>query len=424
MEIFNYLQQKDEFEGILRRKDDFSVLDVVQDIISRVRNEGDAALLELSNKFDDAGFVELEDMVVSEEEFAVARERVSGELKAALQRSYERICAYHQRQMPQDLVYEDDLGVELGNVWRSIERVGVYAPGGSASYPSSVLMSAAVARVAGVDEVILCAPTSEGRLNDAILVAAEICGIEKVYKIGGAQAIAAMAVGTDLIAKVDKVVGPGNAYVAGAKKLLFGEVGIDMIAGPTDLTIVCDKNCRVEWVAMDALSQLEHGADSQVFVICDCEDFASQVLMQMREMAQKLPRHDIIAKSLENSAFVVVEDLNLAPEIVNRIAPEHLELMQDGAREMVAKIRNAGAIFVGKYTPEAVGDYIAGPSHVLPTNGTARFASGLSVYDFLKRVSLISCGKEGLEELARDVVVLAESEGLLGHALRVKNFSL
>lgn len=422
MKIFDYSSDKRLIDGFLQdsKSSNLAVTRSVEEIIDVVRHDRDTALLNFSNKFDGANFEFVSDFVVSEKEIEEAKNRIKPEVFKALKHSYDRIYSYHKKQLPQDFYYEDEIGVGLGNLWRNIEKVGVYAPGGTASYPSSVLMCAVPAIVAGVKEIVLCAPTSKGKMNDAVLVAADLCGIKKIYKIGGAQAIAALAYGTSAVDKVDKIVGPGNSYVATAKKILFGEVGIDMIAGPTDLTIIADENISPELVAADALSQLEHGADSKVFIITDNEKYAQNVMVAISDLKEKLPRRHIIDESLQNSAVIIVDDIELSAEIANKIAPEHLEIACKNPQRLVKKINNAGAIFLGNYTPESIGDYIAGPSHTLPTNSTARFASGLSVYDFLKRVSLMSCSEESFLRLADDTMILAESEGLDAHKLCVE----
>ncbi len=421
MKTFNIKTQKSEFLQFLQSsaQTEKSVVRTVEEIIDIIKKDGDKALINFCNKFDGANFEFARDFIVSDEEILQAKSRISPELQNALKRAYERIFSYHQKQMPKDLIYQDEEGVKLGNLWRSIKKIGVYAPGGTASYPSSVLMSAVPAIVAGVEEIVLCAPTSDGKMNDAVLVAASLCGIKKIYKIGGAQAIAALTYGTDCIGKVDKIFGPGNAYVATAKKILFGEVGIDMIAGPTDLTIIVDEKTSPKFAAIDALSQLEHGADSKIFIIAESEKIADKILFEISGIAQNLPRSEIIYKSLQNSAVIVVENIDEVCDVVNLIAPEHLEIMCQNPEKFVDKITNAGAIFLGQHSPESIGDYIAGPSHTLPTSSTARFSSGLSVYDFMKRMSLISCDQNAFNALANDAEILAKAEGLDAHALSI-----
>lgn len=396
------------------------VTKTVTEIIENTKKNGDKALISFSNKFDKTSYKKSQDFIVSKKEFELAEKALGKDIKDALKTAYKRIVNYHKKQLPTDFYFTDETGVELGNSWRAVESIGVYVPGGSASYPSSVLMSAIPGIVAGVKEISICAPSTAGKINPAVLYAAKICGIEKVYKIGGAQAITALAFGSESIKKVNKIVGPGNSYVATAKKILFGEVGIDMIAGPTDVTIIADKNNNHNWIAADALSQLEHGVDSKAFIITDNLEFANKVLSSIFAMKEKLSRKEIIEKSLENSAIFVIKNLDEACHLVNFIAPEHLEMAIKNPKKILSKITNAGAIFLGNYTPEAIGDYIAGPSHTLPTSATAKFSSGLSVFDFLKRISIISCNKKAFDNLAKATMVLAESEGLTAHKLSVE----
>ena len=398
----------------------FNIAKTVEGIIEEVKKNGDAALIYYSNNLDKTSFKKSEDLCISQKEILDSEKFVSKEVREALKMAYSRIESYHKKQLPKDFDFTDEAGVRLGNFWRAIDPIGIYVPGGTASYPSSVLMSAVPAIVAGVKEIVMCAPTSAGKINPAILFAAKICGIKKIYKIGGAQAIAALAYGTKKIEKVNKIVGPGNSYVATAKKILFGEVGIDMIAGPTDVTIIADKNNNPDWIAADALSQLEHGMDSKAFIITDDENFALKISAAIASLSQKLPRKKIIEQSLKNSAILVIKNLDDAAEIVNFIAPEHLEIATKNPQKFLPKIKNAGAIFLGNYTPEAIGDYIAGPSHTLPTSSSAKFSSGLSVFDFLKRISLISCDKKSFSKLAKATSVLAECEGLDAHKLSIE----
>ncbi len=402
------------------QKTDLNIAVTVEEIIYDVRKNGDKALISYSNEFDKTHFKKTDDFFVSEKELAVAEKNLHPEVKNALKMAYSRIKNYHQKQLPADFNFKDDQGVELGNIWRAIDSIGIYTPGGTASYPSSVLMSAVPAIVAGVSNISMCVPANAGEINPAVLFAAKICGIKKIYKIGGAQAIAALAFGTKTVAKVNKIVGPGNAYVACAKKILFGQVGIDMIAGPTDLIIIADKTANPAWVSADALSQLEHGIDSKVFVITDDQNFALKILTEISALKEKLPRKKIIEKSLKNSAIFVVKNLNDAAHLVNFIAPEHLEIATKNPEKFLPKIQNAGAIFLGNYTPEAIGDYMAGPSHTLPTSASAKFSSGLSVFDFLKRISLISCDQKSFNNLADATSLLAACEGLDAHKLSVE----
>ena len=392
---------------------------IIKKLILDVQKNGDKALIKTCNKFDGAKFKTPDDLIFSEEEIKNSAKLVSKPVASALKTAFSRIKKYHQKQMPKDFNFKDDEGVELGNCWRAIESVGIYAPGGTASYPSSVLMSAIPAIIAGVKNISLCAPTSAGQINPAVLYAAKLCGIKTIYKIGGASAIAALTFGTKTVKKVNKIAGPGNSYVAGAKKLLFGEVGIDMIAGPTDITIIADKDNDPDWIAADALSQLEHGPDSKAFIITDDKAFAQKVIDAIDKLKKQLPRLKIIEKSLKNSAIFIVKNLQDAPKISNFIAPEHLEISTKNAKKFLNKIQNAGAVFLGKYAPESIGDYMAGPSHTLPTLGSAKFSSGLSVFDFLKRISIISCDKKSFSKIADETSLLAECEGLQAHKLSV-----
>ena len=401
------------------QKEDLEISESVIKIIAQIKKSGDAALIKLSNQFDKTRFKKSADFVVSAKEMADAQKAVSKEVKSALEQAFKRIKSYHEKQLPKDFRYHDKEGVELGNLWRAIERVGIYTPNGTASYPSSVLMSAVPALVAGVKNISMCVPTSAGKINPVILVAAKICKISKIYKVGGAQAVTALAYGTSTISKVDKIVGPGNSYVASAKKILFGEVGIDMIAGPTDITIIADKNNDTNWIAADALSQLEHGVDSKAFIITDNEDFAVRVVTSIHKISATLPRQEIIEQSIENSAIFVIKNLKDAAHLANFIAPEHLQIAVKNPEKFVDKIQNAGAIFLGNYTPEAIGDYMAGPSHTLPTSASAKFSSGLSVFDFLKRISLISCDQKSFTKLAKSTSALAACEGLHAHQLSI-----
>ena len=333
---------------------------------------------------------------------------------------FARVFEYHQKQLPQNFSYQDAIGNSLGNIWQAIEKVAIYVPGGTATYPSSVLMNAVPAIVAGCKDIAMVTPSIKGKINDAVLVAAEICGIKTVYKTGGAAAIAGLALGTKTISKVDKIVGPGNSFVAIAKKQLFGEVGIDMIAGPTDILVIADKENNPDWVAADLLSQLEHGIDSRAILISDDLEFVNLVNKSLGKLAKSLSRIDIIKQSLKKSALILVKNLEQdGAKIANQIAPEHLEIMTKKPEKILNQIKNAGAVFLGKYSPEAIGDYIAGPSHTLPTIGTARFSSGLSVFDFLKRMSVINCSKNGFENLQDQAALLAQIEGFEAHKLSI-----
>ena len=399
----------------------FDVEKRAKEIIDEVKKNGDAALISYSNTFDKTNFSTAKDLIFSEKEIENSEKLVDKKVASALKLAFARIKKYHQKQLPKDFLFKDKEGVELGNCWRAVDCAGIYVPGGTASYPSSVLMSVVPALVCGVKEIAICAPTNAGKINPAVLFAAKICGVKKIYKIGGSQAIAALAYGTKTVKKVNKIVGPGNSYVACAKKIIFGEAGIDSIAGPSDITIIAQKNViSAAWVAADALSQLEHGVDSKAFIITDSRVFAKEILTEIATTKTKLPRQKIIEESLKNSAIFVLKNIDEASVLANFIAPEHLEIATKNPKKFLPKIRNAGAIFLGNYTPETIGDYMAGPSHTLPTEGTAKFSSGLSVFDFLKRISLISCDKNSFAKLAEATSILAACEGLNAHKFSVE----
>jgi histidinol dehydrogenase len=396
-----------------------SNLESVEQIIELVKIKQDEAIIDLTNKFDKTSAKTIQDLEISSQEIQDSEKNLDEALINAINISFDRIKSYHQKQLPKDFIYQDNTKTTLGNIWRPIDKIGVYVPGGTASYPSSVLMSCIPAIVAGVKNITIFAPSNAGKINPATLYCAKICGVEKIYKIGGAQAIAAMAYGTSTIDAVDKIVGPGNSFVALAKKSLYGKVGIDMIAGPTDITIIADDSANPEWVAIDALSQLEHGIDSKAFIICDNQKFADKIQHFVNIHYPKLSRHKIIEESLKNSAIFIIDDINHAHILANMIAPEHLEICTNNPLQHLSKINNAGAVFLGNYSPEAIGDYMAGPSHTLPTSGTAKFQSGLSVYDFLKRLSLISCTKESFDQLKVATSIFANCEGLSAHQLSI-----
>lgn len=388
-------------------------------ILEDVRQHGDAALLRYTREFDRHASI-----IVQPEEIAEAKKACppGSPVYQALCEAKTRITAYHQAQMPEELDYIDHQGVRLGNLWRPVQTVGMYVPGGRASYPSSVLMNAIPALVAGAKRCVMVVPAPDNHLNPAVLLAADMLGIQDIFKVGGAQAIAALAYGTDTIPAVDKIVGPGNAFVASAKRQVFGQVGIDMIAGPSEILIVADATQPPEWVAADLLSQAEHDTAARSLLITADKAWAEQVLVAIERCLAALDRHDIASTSWnQHGAIILVPELQDAVPLINQIAPEHLQLMMAPERyeAMLPLIHSAGAIFLGNYTPEAIGDYMAGPSHVLPTSGTARFSSGLSVYDFLKRVSLIGCSREAFEALAPATEALATSESLGAHALSI-----
>ncbi|MDX2074240.1 MAG: histidinol dehydrogenase [Alphaproteobacteria bacterium] len=390
---------------------------IVATIISHIRKEGDASLIRLTDQFDRHA-LSPETMRVSEREIANALSLCAPELMKSLKLASARIKSYSEKQMPADLDYVDESGTRLGHRWSAIDAVGLYVPGGTAAYPSSVLMNAIPAKVAGVKRLVMVVPCPEGVLNSAVLAAAHVAGVDEIYKIGGAQAVAALAFGTETIKPVYKIVGPGNAYVAEAKRQVFGTVGIDMIAGPSEILVLSDNKSNPAWVAADLLSQAEHDPLAQSILITDDARFAESVEAELEKMLKTLPRQNIARASWEHyGAIITVENWQQACDIANDIAPEHLELMTENAEELAKNIRHAGAIFIGRHTPEAVGDYIAGPSHVLPTSRTARFSSGLSVFDFLKRSSIISCTQESFEAVRPYGEVLAHTEGLGAHEL-------
>lgn len=401
---------------------DNEVINSVNVIIFDVASRGDEAVLEYTNKFDRANAASISELKVTSDEIETAYKACEKEVIDALELAATRIRIYHEKQMPVDFVYNDGLGVRLGNVWKAIEKIGIYVPGGLASYPSSVLMNAIPAKVAGAKRIVMVVPAPDGKLNPAVLAAAKIAGVSEIYKIGGAQAIAALANGTDTIPCVDKIVGPGNAYVAAAKRYFYGTVGIDMIAGPSEILVVADNKNNSDWIAADLLSQAEHDENARAVLITDDTAFAQKVIASVEKTLKTLERRGIAGKSWEkNGAVIIAEDWAEVVKLVDTIAPEHLELAVDDdvADDIAKRVSNAGAIFLGRYTPEAVGDYIAGPSHVLPTAGTARFSSGLSVYDFMKRVSIIGCTEKSFNNLAKATENLANKEGLGAHALSV-----
>lgn len=394
---------------------------VVRQIIIDVKNNGDEAIIKYTNQFDKTNVASIKQLKVEPDEIENAVRNCKPELIKALEHAKARIYSYHKKQMPEDFDYIDDAGVRLGNIWRPVQAVGLYVPGGKASYPSSVLMNAIPAQVAGVQDIVMVTPAPGGLINPAVLAAAKIAGVKEIYKIGGAQAVAALAFGGNSLPMVDKIVGPGNAFVAAAKRELSNIVGIDMIAGPSEILVVADSKMDPRWVAADLLSQAEHDETAQSILICDDEDYAQTVINQVHEYLTKLSRADIAKISWQNKAVVIVDPgFKNTVDLINFIAPEHLELAITDANEMASKVRNAGAIFIGRYTPEAIGDYLGGPSHVLPTSGTARFSSGLSVYDFIKRTSLIACSKAAFNNIASDTALLAATEGMTAHELSVR----
>jgi histidinol dehydrogenase len=392
---------------------------IVRDIIARVRDDGDAALIDYTRRFDRFDLDE-DHIAVSETEVDEALNSVDAETLDALRFAHARIAAHHARQMPRDDRYTDPIGVELGSRWTAVEAVGLYVPGGTASYPSSVLMNAVPAKVAGVERIVMTVPTPDGALNPLVLAAARIAGVSEIYRVGGAQAIAALAYGTRTIAPVAKIVGPGNAFVAAAKRRVFGTVGIDMIAGPSEVLIIADGANDPVWLAADLLAQAEHDAAAQSILITDDARLGDAVAAEVERQLALLPRGETAAASWRDfGAIILVGDLEDAVPLANRIAAEHLELAMDDADAFVPKIRNAGAIFIGRHTPEVIGDYVGGSNHVLPTARSARFSSGLSVLDFVKRTSILKLGPDQLRALGPAAIALARAESLDGHAASV-----
>jgi histidinol dehydrogenase len=406
-----------QFAALLSaRGDEADVAQAARAIIADVRRRGDAALVELSNRFDKAG-VSVETLRLAQSEIDAAASHCEAKMLAALDVAATRIETYHRKQIPADAWFGDATGAKLGWRWTPLDSVGLYVPGGTAAYPSSVLMNAIPARVAGVGRVAMVTPATGGAINPLVLAAAKRAGINEVYRVGGAQAIAALAYGTASIAAVDKIVGPGNAYVAAAKREVFGQVGIDSIAGPSEILVVADRDNNPDWIAADLLSQAEHDTASQSILDTDDADFANQVEAAIERALALLPREKIARKSWEDhGAIILVARLGDGAALVNAIAPEHLEIATADPDNFLKDVRHAGAIFLGRYTPEAVGDYIAGPNHVLPTSRTARFSSGLSVLDFMKRSTLLRCEAPTIAALGPDAITLAEAEGLDGHA--------
>ena len=391
----------------------------VRQIIDTVRADGDDALRAYSLKFDRADLAEL-GIAVSREDIEQAYAAADAETVEALKFARDRIHAHHRRQRPQDDRYTDPIGVELGSRWTAIESVGLYVPGGTASYPSSVLMNAVPAKVAGVDRIVICVPAPSGIINPLVLVAADLAGVSEIYRVGGAHAVAALAYGTATIKPVVKIVGPGNAYVAAAKRQVFGTVGIDMIAGPSEVLIVADGANDPDWIAADLLAQAEHDAAAQSILITDDAGFARAVEAAVERQLQLLPRAETAAASWRDfGAVILVKRIADAPPLVDRIAAEHLELAIDDAEAFLERIRNAGAVFLGRHTPEVIGDYVGGSNHVLPTARSARFSSGLSVLDFMKRTSILKLGPDQLRQLAPAAIALAKAEGLEAHGRSV-----
>ena len=423
MKIRRFSTQDTDFEQKLKdllafeTAQDDSIDQVVADILRDVKKRGDTAVLEYTNRFDKTNASQLADLEITQAELKIALESLPTEQRDALEQAAARVRSYHEKQLMQSWSYTEADGTLLGQQVTSLDRVGLYVPGGKAAYPSSVLMNAIPAKVAGVQELIMVVPTPNGEKNQLVLAAAAVCGVDRVFCIGGAQAVGALAYGTQTVPQVDKIVGPGNAYVAAAKRRVFGVVGIDMVAGPSEILVISDGQSNPDWTAMDLFSQAEHDELAQAILLSPDADFLDKVAASIDRQVEEMPRKDIIRTSLENrGALIQVKDLDEAATICNYIAPEHLELSMNNALEFSAKIKHAGAIFMGRDTCEALGDYCAGPNHVLPTSRTARFSSPLGVYDFQKRSSLIMVSSEGAQKLGKIAATLAYGEGLQAHA--------
>ena len=389
----------------------------VEKIIDAVKQNGDASVLDYTNQFDSLKAHSISELIISHKRLKESFDNLESEQKNALSIAAERIKSYHLNQVQESWTYKEEDGSVLGQKITPLERAGLYVPGGKAAYPSSVLMNSIPAKVAGVEELIMVVPTPNGVINELVLAAAYVAEVDLVITIGGAQAIAALAYGTESIPKVDKIVGPGNIYVATAKRQVFGQVGIDMIAGPSEILIICDGNTNPDWIAMDLFSQAEHDEDAQAILLCPDEDFIKEVEMSISKLLPTMEREQIIKTSLKNrGALILTQDIDDAVKISNRIAPEHLELSVEDPESILDDIKHAGAIFMGKYSSEALGDYCAGTNHVLPTSSTARFSSPLGVYDFTKRSSIVMASKDGAKKLGETASVLAFGEGLEAHA--------
>ncbi|MEA3405162.1 MAG: histidinol dehydrogenase [Pseudomonadota bacterium] len=395
-----------------------SVNDIVKEVVNKVRTEGDAALLEYTERFDRLALKTGAELQIPQAELQAALQRIPADQRSALELSAERVRSYHKNQIQESWSYTEADGTMLGQQVTPLDSVGLYVPGGKAAYPSSVIMNAIPAKVAGVEKLIMVVPTPDGEVNDMVLAAAAICEVDAVFTLGGAQAVAALAYGTETVPVVDKIVGPGNIFVATAKRMVFGTVGIDMIAGPSEILVYCDGKTDPDWIAVDLFSQAEHDEDAQSILVTPDAEFAEKVYESMNRLLPTMPREAIIRKALDDrGAIIVVEDETQALEMINVIAPEHLELSVEDPQSLLPKIRHAGAIFMGRFTAEALGDYCAGPNHVLPTSRTARFSSPLGVYDFQKRSSLIMCSADGANTLGKVAGVLADGEGLQAHAM-------
>lgn len=411
-----------QFQTLLAQKREQSadVAQIVSDILKDVQGRGDAALYDYTQRFDQ---VNLQDvgLKISHDDIEKAHKNIDEETYAALRLAAERITKHHERQSPKNDIYSDEHGVTLGTKWTAVEAVGLYVPGGTASYPSSLLMNAIPAKVAGCQRIAMVVPTPKGHLNPLVLVAARLAGVDEIYRIGGAQAVAALAYGTQSIPPVAKIVGPGNAYVAAAKRQVFGTVGIDMVAGPSEVLIVADASSNPAWVAADLLAQAEHDTFAQSILITDDQNFANKVELCVQEQLETLPRKEIAKQSWDVfGAIIVLDDLAKAPHYIDRIAAEHLELAVAEPEALLEKITNAGSVFLGSYTPEVIGDYVAGTNHVLPTARSARFSSGLGVLDFMKRTSILKLSQDNLQKLGPAAMTFAKAEGLEAHSRSVE----
>ena len=413
----------ENFQLLLKKRgtSDLSIESTVDKIIKNVKIKGDEEVLRLSNKFDKIKAKTFSDLIVGEKEIDKAFNSVEKSLIVSLENAIKRVRLFHSKQKPSNLLYKDKEGVTLGSIWNPLESVGLYVPGGKAAYPSSFIMNVVPAQVAEVPRIVVTVPATNGYVNPLVLACCKILNIQEVYKIGGAQAVAALALGTESLKKVDKIFGPGNAYVALAKKKFFGVVGIDMIAGPSEILVFADKNNNPKHIAIDLLSQAEHDELAQSILITDCDNFSNNVIIEIESLLKKLKRRNIAKKSWEKfGAVIIVEKISDGIELINKLAPEHLEIALDNAKEYLKDIKNAGAIFLGKFTPEAIGDYIAGPNHVLPTDRTARFTSGLNLLDYLKRSSVVSCTEKSIKKIGLDAINIANEEGLQAHALSIE----
>ena len=414
---------KDEFNELLNRgkMDIDEVSGIVQELLNEIKKDGNEALKRQIARFDRWEPKEDSDLEVKKEDMQKAYESIDSNLKDALQLAYDRIKDYHKKLMPKTWMQKDSTGTILGQKVTPVDSAGLYIPGGKAAYPSSLLMNVIPALVAGVEEIVVCTPAPDNELNELLLAACHLCGIDKVFKVGGASAIGAMAYGTKTIPKVDVITGPGNIFVATAKKLVYGEVNIDMIAGPSEIGIIADESARADFLAIDLLSQAEHDEMASSILITTNEELANQVSTKVEEYLKELSREEIARKSIETrGAIIVTNTIDEAVDLMNQIAPEHLEVVTKEPMDLLDKIKHAGAIFLGEYTPEPIGDYIAGPNHTLPTGGTAKFYSPLSVEHFLKKSSIINFSKEGIKQVGKECALIADVEGLTAHAKSVR----